>query len=129
MDRKAVLIIDDDPELLRQLVAAFPIDRYTVHSASDGANGLRLFRADPPDVVITDLIMPIQEGIETIVAIRSARTDVKIVAMSGGGQRFDASILKAAEHLGADRVIAKPFRHSSLLALVDELVAPSAAVP
>jgi DNA-binding response OmpR family regulator len=128
MARNSVLLIDDDPELLRLLEAAFTKAGYMVASAADGRSGMKLFASQVPDAVVTDIIMPTQEGIETIVAMKGARPDVKILAMSGGGRIVGEQFLYIAGHLGADRVIAKPFRLAEVVQIVDELIeAPATA--
>lgn len=118
MKTNSILIVDDDVEILRQLGAAFAVATYEVHAATDGEIAMRRFLAVSPDIVITDILMPTREGLETIMAMRQARPEVKIVAMSGGGRVGPYEFLNLAHHLGADAVIAKPFRLSEMLELV-----------
>jgi DNA-binding response OmpR family regulator len=120
---RSVLLIDDDRELLRQMVAAFVIERYDVQAASDGLKGLTRFMTRPTDLVVTDIIMPNREGIETIVALKKARPSVRIIAISGGYRVGPADFLHLAGHVGADGVLAKPFRLTALLELATELLA------
>lgn len=131
MARKRVLLIDDDIELLRQMSVAFSVAGYAVRPAPDGQVGLARFAAETPDLVVTDIIMPTREGVETIVALRKASQDVKIIAVSGGYRVGPDEFLTLARHVGADATLAKPFRLSRLVALADSLlrdpVAASAA--
>jgi DNA-binding response OmpR family regulator len=129
--QKRVLLIDDDIELLRQMSAAFSLAGYQVRPAPDGKVGLARFTAEPPDLVVTDIIMPTREGVETIVALRRASQDVKIIAISGGYRVGPDEFLTLARHVGADAVLPKPFRLAKLVMLADGLlrdpVAASAA--
>jgi DNA-binding response OmpR family regulator len=125
---RSVLLIDDDRELLRQMTAAFVIARYDVQAASDGQMGLARFMARPTDLVVTDIIMPNREGIETIVALKKARPSVKVVAISGGYRVGPADFLHLAGHVGADGVLAKPFRLAALLNLAAQLLRNSAVM-
>ena len=89
-------------------------------------DGVRKFRAEAPDLIITDIIMPEQEGIQTIREIRAsdAGAEIGIIAISGGGATGgDGSLyLAIAEELGADAVLQKPFRLAELVAIVDKLL-------
>lgn len=125
---KRILIIDDDPRMLQLLGEAFSGSGYHVELAADGEVGLALFRAEPPDVVVTDILMPNREGLETIVALRKLQADVKVVAISGGGNIGPSNFLRLATHLGADAVLAKPFRLSEIRELVDGLFEPQSPV-
>ncbi len=116
----SILIVDDDVGMLRRLGAAFAVAEYEVHAATDGEIGLRRFTDVAPDAVLIDILMPTREGLETIVAMRQQRPDVTIIAMSGGGRIGPYEFLHVARHLGADAVIAKPFRLADVLALVSQ---------
>jgi DNA-binding response OmpR family regulator len=118
METRSILVVDDDLDMLRRLGAAFAVAQYEVHAATDGDVALKRFEAVRPDLVLTDILMPTREGLETIVAMRRARSDVKIIAMSGGGRIGAHEFLNLARHLGADAVLAKPFRLSDMLELV-----------
>ncbi|MBD3276765.1 MAG: response regulator, partial [Candidatus Aegiribacteria sp.] len=80
-----ILVIDDDEMIRKMLVTAFQSDDYEVIQASDGRTGLREFRSGDVDVVITDIIMPDMEGIETIRELRKIDPEARIIAFSGGG--------------------------------------------
>lgn len=103
-----ILVIDDEPALRTMLRDALEPE-HTIVEAGNGIEGVKAFTAEPFDLVITDIIMPDQEGIETIVEIRKLQPTQKIIAMSGGGRTRTIEFLKIAEKLGADKILKKPF--------------------
>jgi DNA-binding response OmpR family regulator len=110
-----VLVIDDDHLVRYTLSKILQRNGYHVATASDGRRAMAVFRDERPDIVITDIIMPEQEGIETILKIRGERPEVKIIAISGGARTHNLDYLGMAAALGADDVIAKPFEAEELL--------------
>ena len=110
-----ILIIDDDVQILKMLRKMLESEGYEVVDAVDGNKGLKLYREDPTDLVITDIIMPEKEGIETIIDLRREFPEAKIVAMSGGGHGEAESYLHMAKRLGAQRTLTKPFGKGELL--------------
>ena len=117
-----ILIIDDDAQLLAMLRQVFEREGYEVVEAPDGKEGLRRYRENPTELIITDLIMPENEGIETIMELRRDFPDVKIIAMSGGGINNPGTYLDLAKKLGAQYTFAKPFEREELLYAVRELL-------
>lgn len=119
---KHILVIDDD-EQVRTLVGRFISGAgFAVEMADNGVTGLAAMRRAPADVVITDIIMPEKEGVETIMELRRDFPDAKIIAMSGGSPQMQADLpLRLARTLGADRILHKPFTRDALLNLVNEL--------
>ena len=113
-----VLIIDDDDLVRQTLRRVLESVGFQVVEAADGRQGTLLYRSDPVDLVITDLLMPVKEGFETIRELRQINADAKIIAISGGGRAGGADFLEMAKKLGADRVIAKPFRPAELVEAV-----------
>jgi two-component system, chemotaxis family, chemotaxis protein CheY len=114
-----ILVIDDDV-IVRETIAQILEERgHQVLSAEDGKRGVAAFRTGRPDLVITDIIMPEQEGIQTITEIRRLAPQAKIIAISGGGRIGNTDFLKIARHLGANDVIAKPFDPDDLVSRVD----------
>jgi len=81
-----ILVIDDDIQILEMLGQTLEREGYEVVDALDGKEGMRLYREAPTDLVITDIVMPEKEGVETIMELKRDFPDVKIIAMSGGGQ-------------------------------------------
>ncbi len=92
---------------------------HTVHEAKDGKEGIELFHQSRPALVISDLVMPNKEGIETIGTLRKEDPSVPILAISGGGP---AVYLRAATGLGASAALEKPFAADQLLHTVSELL-------
>ena len=116
-----ILIIDDDVQILKILRKMLEHEGYEVVDAADGNKGLRLYREDPTDLVITDIIMPEKEGIETIIDLRREFPEVKIVAMSGGGHGEAEFYLHMDKGLGAIHTLSKPFAKEELLEAIGAL--------
>jgi len=89
--------------------------------AHNGREGITRYDPDAIDLVITDILMPGQDGLETITKLRQRNPQVKIIAISGGGQRVRIDLLHVAVLLGAQRTLHKPFRPQELLEVVREL--------
>lgn len=123
-----ILLIDDDDALREILAMALTEGGHVVTPARDGQQGVELFRLEPADLIITDLIMPGREGIETITTLRRDRPDLPIIAISGGMTNSDF-YLKLAAGLGARRTLAKPFSTAELLSAVTEVLAGPGATP
>lgn len=119
---KKILLIDDDPALRSAVAQSLARSGYQVVEAGNGAEGLSIYRADPADLIITDIVMPEKEGLETIMELRKEFPSVKVIAISGGGRNRPGDYLPVAKRLGANRALAKPFSRSELLAVVRELL-------
>ena len=117
-----ILIIDDEEPVCSMLRAMLERAGYEVMEAHDGSEGLQRYQETPADVIVLDLIMPRQEGLETIPILRRLNPQVKILAISGGGQTRETHYLQIAAALGAQRTLAKPFRMQELLDTVHDLV-------
>lgn len=113
-----VLVIDDESALREVIRRMLESAGHQVVEAQNGRMGIQAFQAAPFDVVLTDIIMPEQEGMETIAQMRKLNERVRIVAMSGGGIK-DLDVLLVARRLGADATLPKPFRRDNLLACVE----------
>ncbi len=114
---KTILIVDDEQSIREVLITFFDEQGYDVLTANDGREGIALFESNPTDIVITDIVMPRVEGIETIRKIRKLSRTVKIIAMTG----YVDSYLKEAMILGADDSINKPFNTEDLMAVVNRV--------
>ena len=110
-----VLVIDDDVALLHSFESVLEAYGIPIMTARNGHDGLAVFRWILPAVVLTDIIMPEQDGISAIMAMRREHPATKIIAMSSGGRLSKSDFLTIAKKLGADAVVHKPFD-------VDELV-------
>jgi len=117
-----ILIIDDDPQMLNMLGQILEREGHEVVKALDGKEGLKLYRENPTDLVITDIIMPETEGMETIMELQRDFPDVKIIAISGGGHNIAESYLYMARVLGVHKTFAKPIARDELLKAVREIL-------
>ena len=115
-----ILVADDEAGVRSFLRTALEQGGYEVIEAEDGKQALRQARAGGVDLVITDLVMPEQEGIETIQALRKEMPGIGIIAISG---KSEGQYLKMAAILGADATLAKPVGAELLLATVAEVLA------
>lgn len=118
-----ILVIDDDAMMLHTISKILMRSGHEVIMAEDGVRGIAAFRRERPDLVITDIIMPDQEGIGTITQIRREARGAKIIAVSGGGRIGNAEFLDIARALGANDTLAKPFRPEELLGRVKTCLA------
>jgi CheY-like chemotaxis protein len=123
MAQANILVIDDQPEVRAVLVKMLISGGYEATSASNGDEGLRIYRSGHFDLIITDIIMPEKEGLETIMAVKRENKRVKIIAISGF---VEAPYLESARLLGADRILTKPCPRQRLLDTVRELLDPGA---
>jgi len=119
---QSILVIDDDESIRLLLRAILEREGYRVLEASDGDKGFKEFKKNPTDLVITDLIMPGKEGIETIRDLRREFPNIKIIAVSGGGRIGPDSYLKMAKGVGALRTLCKPLDRLGLLQAVKEVM-------
>lgn len=115
-----ILITDDDSQVRTMLHQMLERAGYEVVDAKDGREAIKLFKEQPADLVITDIIMPEKEGIETIMELKRDYPGIKIFAISGGGRVGPENYLKLAEKIGALRTFSKPFDRKEMLAAVAE---------
>lgn len=118
-----LLIIDDDEGMRKLMVRTLSGPRHRIFEAENGREGLRLMDEHKPDVVITDILMPQKEGIETIREVQERAPQTKIIAISGGGLSHNLMFLDVARAFGADAVLAKPFRPAQLVETVEQVLA------
>ena len=117
-----ILLIDDEIELRATVSRLLQRAGYEVVTAANGAEALATARFVRADLVITDIIMPEKEGLETIAELRREFPELPVIAVSGGGVVDPGSYLTIAQRLGADRALAKPFGFQELLSTVRELL-------
>ncbi|MBL9214063.1 MAG: response regulator [Opitutaceae bacterium] len=113
-----ILIIDDDEVLRPMLRLTLEHLGYEVGEARDGNEGIALQLRRPADLVITDLVMPNKEGIETIVELRQRFPELRIIAMSGGSRVTATDYLGIARWAGARQILSKPFTPTELAAAI-----------
>lgn len=116
-----ILLIDDDDMLRGVLAKALEHSGHTVTQAGDGRLGVELARASKFDLVITDLVMPVQEGVETILMLRREHAQLPIIAISGGVSN-SGLYLDIASRIGAQKVLAKPFMPQDLVRAIREVL-------
>ena len=115
---QTILVIDDNEYMRNMMCDLLHRSGYQTLSAADGVEGLKLYHANKPDLVITDIIMPEKEGLEVIMELARIQPKPKIIAVSGGGIMSPATYLNLARGFGADRIVEKPFRPTEFLELV-----------
>jgi DNA-binding response OmpR family regulator len=116
--KSKVLVVDDDPGMIEFARDALTAEGFEVISANNGEQGLRLLKQEPVDLVIMDILMPVKDGLETMMELRKGQKAPKVIAMSGGGAFHLAGALSWAEKMGARRTLRKPFTPDELVAAV-----------
>lgn len=117
-----ILIIEDDIDLRKFLTRLLERENHYILEAENGIEAATILESLKPDLVITDIIMPEQDGIGTINMLRDKHPEMKIIAISGGGNILGADYLDIARKLGAHHVFAKPFDNKQLVVKVRELL-------
>lgn len=119
---KKILVVDDD-DLIRDLIyEILEPNGFQVILADNGNKALAILDSEEVDLIITDIIMPDKEGIETIIDIKKKLPKAKIIAMSGGGQLDANSYLNIAKRLGVKATISKPFDPAKLLQTIQQVL-------
>lgn len=118
-----ILIIDDDEHVREALAAVLDAAGHQTCLAADGNRALARLDDFNPDVVVTDILMPGMEGMETIHELRKRQPELPIVAMSGCGMHGGGDYLRLAERLGASQSLSKPVEPDVLVDTIDELLA------
>ncbi len=124
-----ILIIDDDDQVRKMLRLTLNAAGFDVVEAQDGKIAMKLFHQDPLDLVITDLIMPEKEGIETIIELKRDFPKVPIIAISGGGRIDPNDYLVLAKKLGAQITLEKPFSRKDIINAVNQLITSEGNFP
>jgi CheY-like chemotaxis protein len=126
----AVILLVDDDDQFRDMVQA-QLERlgHVVEIARNGKEALVRYRQLKPNLVVTDVIMPDMEGLETISEIRRMSATARIIAMSGGGRKGTSMYLKHALHVGAAVILAKPFSSAELADAVKTALSSGEEVP
>ncbi len=122
MSAPTVLVVEDDPVILRLLEVNFELEGFAVLLAHDGAEGLRVARANTPDVIVSDIMMPHTSGLELVTTLKAdPRTKgIPIILLSAKAQTSD---LKTGMDAGADDYVTKPFEPLDLVERVNALLA------
>lgn len=119
---KRILVIDDEPTALDLLRRILEMKGYEVAVAKNGQEGVELFQQYPCDLVITDMVMPIKDGLQTILDLRLEAPQLPVIAISGGGTISKERYLAVAGYLDRVITIAKPFAIEQIIAAVEKLL-------
>jgi DNA-binding response OmpR family regulator len=117
-----VLIVEDDKELREMLKLSLSRRNFTVFEADNGKSAIAHFKPTITDLVVTDLIMPEEDGLKVVIKLRELKPTIKIIAISGGGKVGPVSYLNLAKALGADAIYSKPFSISDLITKIEQLL-------
>ncbi len=117
-----ILVLDDEPSILLMIKKMLEKEGHEVDVALNGIEGMEIFEENKPDMVITDIIMPGKEGLETILELRKNYPELKIIAISGGGRIGPQGYLPSAKYLGADMVFQKPLVQKEFIMAVSLLL-------
>ncbi|NTV02606.1 MAG: response regulator [Chlorobiaceae bacterium] len=118
-----ILVIEDEEDIRQMICDILEDEGYETLQASNGIEGMEALKRSPEiGIVITDLIMPEKEGIETIAEIRKDFPGLRILAISGGGICMPENYLNLARALGANATLSKPFGRKELLNALENLV-------
>jgi CheY-like chemotaxis protein len=117
-----ILVVDDDPDVRAYMKEVLVNSGYEADAASNGRDAIRMQKDKLCDLVITDMLMPIAEGLSTIQKFRRHYPDTKVIAMSCGGVLGMGDYLSQALLFGADAILEKPIRSEALLNTVGDLM-------
>ena len=117
-----VIIVEDDKELREMLKLSLSRRNFTVFEADNGKSAIAHFKPTITDLVVTDLIMPEEDGLKVVIKLRELKPTIKIIAISGGGKVGPGSYLNLAKALGADAIYSKPFSINDLIAKIEQLL-------
>ena len=117
-----ILIVEDDKELREMLKMSLIRRGFTILEAENGKEAITHFKPLLTDLVVTDLIMPEEDGLKVVIKLRELKPSIKIIAISGGGKVGPGSYLNLAKALGADAIYSKPFSINDLTLKIEQLL-------
>jgi CheY-like chemotaxis protein len=117
-----ILLVEDDKELREMLKMSLLRRSFSVLEAENGKDAIAHFRPSVTDLVVTDLIMPEEDGLKVVIKLRELKPSIKIIAISGGGKIGPGSYLNLAKALGADAIFSKPFSINDLIVKIEQLL-------
>ena len=118
------MIVEDDNDLREMLKLSLLQRKYTVIEAGNGKEAIAKFKPSLIDLVVTDIIMPDEDGLKVIMKLREIKPGIRIIAISGGGKAGPGNYLNLARALGADEIFSKPFSVNTLLTKIDSILEP-----
>jgi DNA-binding response OmpR family regulator len=121
MADSTVLVVDDDPVILKLLEVNFEMEGFTVLVARDGEEGIAVARADQPDLIVSDIMMPKVSGLELVTALKGdpSTSEIPIILLSAKAQNAD---VRSGLDAGADDYVTKPFEPLDLVDRVNRLL-------
>lgn len=122
MPAKHILVVDDDDMMRSFIRELLEINDFTITEAANGKIGLKEFRDNTPDLVITDIIMPEMEGITFIRELRNCNKEIPIIAMTGNVHGRMEEYLDISSQIGADEVLRKPVKSEEILKTINHLI-------
>jgi DNA-binding NtrC family response regulator len=121
---KRILVVDDEAQIRTMLTQMLEQEGYTVFTAENGEEGLAMVGRHAFDLVVTDMIMPVKDGLKFIMELIRDYPDLKILAISGGGAIKAERYLTMAGYLGDIATLEKPFKRDAFLDLVRKQMGP-----
>ena len=119
---KHILVVDDDDMMRSFVKELLLINNFKITTAANGKEGLKEFRENTPNLVITDIIMPEMEGISFIRELRAHNKDIPIIAMTGNVHGRMEEFLEISSQLGADEVLRKPIKSEEFIEAINRLI-------
>ena len=117
-----ILLVEDEEQLRSMLKDVLEGAGHEVRVAENGKIAMNAFALRPAELVVTDLIMPEKEGLEIIRELKRNHSNVKIIAISGGGRNNADDYLELAKRFGANHILAKPFSNREFLNVIEEVM-------
>ncbi len=117
-----ILLVDDDAQVRTMLKLTLEREGYEIVEAADGNEAVQLYDPETIGLVITDIVMPEKEGIETIMELKAINPKVSVIAISGGGRISPEDYLKWARRFGVVNTFTKPVDREALLATVEKII-------
>jgi DNA-binding response OmpR family regulator len=117
-----ILIVEDDRELREMIAISLKRRKFTVIEAGNGKEAIMHFKPSITDLVVTDIIMPDEDGLKVIMKLRELKPSIKVIAISGGGKAGPGSYLNLAKALGADAIFSKPFSLNDLVERIENML-------
>lgn len=117
-----ILVIDDDPWVLKIFRQILEDEGHNVATASNGQEGLDLFRQNPAELIITDMVMPVKDGLKMIMELEKEFPNIPAIAISGGGVIEPERYLSLAESIGTRKTLTKPVSKQDLIDAVNAIL-------
>ncbi len=117
-----ILVVDDDPSILKLLRRILQREGFCVKTTQSGRSALYLMKEKMPDLAVVDMLMPSVNGIDLIMALKKENSRMKIIAISGGDVYDSQVYLELAFTLGANRILSKPISSKKLIQTINELI-------